>query len=131
MTAVFCENATDRNARTWENQLAPFDCLEFAISDGAKGIAKAVSQLAQTRREDPQAPALVVLHKYGRLWERPNTGLEMAIRRISRSDLLLMSGTSFPRLSNLGELDGPIGHPRERLHASTLGSRGDGDRRSP
>jgi hypothetical protein len=58
MTAVFCENATDRNARTWGNQLARFDCLEFAISDGAKGIAKAVSQLAQTRREDPQAPAL-------------------------------------------------------------------------
>ena len=58
MTAVFCENAADRNARTWENQLAPFDCLEFAISDGAKGIAKAVSQLAQTRREDPEVPAL-------------------------------------------------------------------------
>ena len=58
MTAVFCENATDRNARTWENQLAPFDYLEFAISDAAGGISKAVSQLARARREDPEAPAL-------------------------------------------------------------------------
>jgi hypothetical protein len=58
MTAVFCQNAADRNAQTWENQLAPFDPLEFAISDGAKGIAKAVSQLARARREDPEAPAL-------------------------------------------------------------------------
>jgi hypothetical protein len=58
MTAVFCDNAADRNAQTWEKQLAPFDRLEFAISDAAGGIAKAVSQLAQARREDPQAPTL-------------------------------------------------------------------------
>ena len=58
MTAVFCENAADRSAETWERQLARFDRLEFAISDGAKGIAKAVSQLAQARRDDPQAPTL-------------------------------------------------------------------------
>ena len=58
MTAVFCENAADRKAETWEKQLAPFDRLEFAISDAAKGIAKAVSDLAQARREDPEAPAL-------------------------------------------------------------------------
>jgi hypothetical protein len=58
MTAVFCQNAADRNAQTWENQLAPFDRLEFAISDGAGGIAKAVSQLARARLDDPQAPTL-------------------------------------------------------------------------
>jgi hypothetical protein len=58
MTAVFRQNAADRNAQTWENQLAPFDSLEFVISDGAKGIAKAVSQLARARREDHEAPAL-------------------------------------------------------------------------
>jgi hypothetical protein len=58
MTAVFCENATDRNAQTWERQLAPFDRLEFAISDAAGGISKAVSQLARARREDPKAPLL-------------------------------------------------------------------------
>jgi hypothetical protein len=58
MTAVFCENAADRSAETWEQQLAPFDRLEFAISDGAKGIAKAVSQLARARRDDPRAPTL-------------------------------------------------------------------------
>jgi hypothetical protein len=58
MTAVFCENAADRKAETWEKQLAPFDRLEFAISDAAKGIAKAVSDLARARREGPKAPAL-------------------------------------------------------------------------
>jgi hypothetical protein len=58
MTAVFCDNAADRNAQTWEKQLAPFDRLEFAISDAASGIAKAISQLAQARRDDPQAPTL-------------------------------------------------------------------------
>ena len=58
MTAVFCENAADRKAATWEEQLAPFDRLEFAVSDAAKGIAKAVSDLAQARPEDPEAPAL-------------------------------------------------------------------------
>jgi hypothetical protein len=58
LTAVFCENADDRNAQTWEKQLARFDRLEFAISDAAKGIARAVSELAQARRDDPKAPAL-------------------------------------------------------------------------
>ncbi len=58
MTAVFCDNAADRKAETWVEQLVPFDRLEFAISDAAKGIAKAVSDLAQARREDPEAPAL-------------------------------------------------------------------------
>ena len=58
MTAVFCENAAHRDAPTWERQLAPFDRLEFAISDAAKGIAKAISDLARARRDDPEAPAL-------------------------------------------------------------------------
>jgi hypothetical protein len=58
MTAVFCDNAADRNAQTWEKQLARFERLEFAISDAAGGIAKAVSQLAQARHADPKAPAL-------------------------------------------------------------------------
>lgn len=58
MTAVFCENAADRKAETWEKQLAPFDRLEFAVSDAAKGIAKAVSDLARARREDPNVPTL-------------------------------------------------------------------------
>jgi hypothetical protein len=58
MTAVFCENAADRTAETWEGQLAPFDRLEFAISDAARGIAKAVSDLARARRDDPEAPTL-------------------------------------------------------------------------
>jgi hypothetical protein len=56
MTAVFCENSADRKAETWEGQLAPFNRLEFAISDAAKGIAKAVSDLARARRDDPEAP---------------------------------------------------------------------------
>jgi hypothetical protein len=38
--------------------LAPFDRLEFAVSDAAKGIAKAVEAVAQARRGDPEAPAL-------------------------------------------------------------------------
>ena len=58
MTAVFCQNAADRKAETWAGQLARFDRLEFAISDAAKGIAKAVSDLAQARRDDPEAPTL-------------------------------------------------------------------------
>jgi hypothetical protein len=58
MTAVFCENTADRKAETWEKQLAPFDRLEFAVSDAAKGIAKAVSNIAAARRGDPGAPTL-------------------------------------------------------------------------
>ena len=57
MMAVFRRNAADRKAETWEEQLARFDRLEFVISDAAKGIAKAVSGLAQARRDDPEAPA--------------------------------------------------------------------------
>jgi hypothetical protein len=58
MTAVFCANTADRKAETWEKHLAPFDRLEFAVSDAAKGIAKAVAGLAAARRDDPSAPTL-------------------------------------------------------------------------
>lgn len=58
MTAVFCVNTADRKAETWERSLAPFDRLEFAVSDAAKGIAKAVADIAAARRSDPEAPAL-------------------------------------------------------------------------
>ena len=55
---VICENAADRKAETWASQLAPFERLEFAVSDAAKGIAKAVADIAGARRDDPGAPAL-------------------------------------------------------------------------
>ena len=58
MTAVFCTNTADRTAETWKKSLAPFDRLEFAISDGAKGIAKAVAKITEARRDDPHASAL-------------------------------------------------------------------------
>lgn len=58
MTAVFCHNAADRSAKTWAKQLEPFEHLEFAISDAAKGIAAAVGEIAKARRDDPSAPAL-------------------------------------------------------------------------
>jgi len=57
-TAVFCANTADRKAETWERHLTPFDRLEFAVSDAAKGIAKAVSRIAEARRDDPSAPVL-------------------------------------------------------------------------
>jgi hypothetical protein len=59
MTAVFCRDAADRKADTWAEQLAPFTRLEFAVSDAAKGIARAVADTAAARRDDPDAPALV------------------------------------------------------------------------
>jgi hypothetical protein len=58
MTAVFCRATADRKAATWEGLLTPFSRLEFAVSDAAKGIAKAVSQRAAARRDDPSAPPL-------------------------------------------------------------------------
>jgi predicted P-loop ATPase len=58
MTAVFCRNAKDRSADTWKKQLEPFSCLEFALSDAAKGIGAAVAGLAQARDIASSAPAL-------------------------------------------------------------------------
>ncbi len=58
MTAVFCENTADRKGETWEGHLAPLDRLEFAVSDAAEGIAKAVARVARSRRHAASAPAL-------------------------------------------------------------------------
>src|SRR4051794_40475734 len=59
MTAVFCRNADDRKAEAWRQRLLPFEHLEFVVSDAAKGIAAAVEQVADQRREtDPSAPPL-------------------------------------------------------------------------
>jgi hypothetical protein len=58
MTAAFCRAAADRKAATWDEQLASFTRLEFAVSDAAKGIAAAVAQRAAARRDDPSAPPL-------------------------------------------------------------------------
>jgi hypothetical protein len=58
MTAVFCRNAADRKAATWAGQLAPFSRREFALSDGATGIAAAVANRAEARRDDPSAVPL-------------------------------------------------------------------------
>jgi hypothetical protein len=58
MAAVFCRNAADRSAATWFNELKPFTCLEFAVSDAAKGIESAVKQVAEARRDKPAAPLL-------------------------------------------------------------------------
>jgi hypothetical protein len=59
MTVVFCHNASDRKAETWRQQLLPFEQLEFALSDAAKGIAAAVEQVADQRRKtNPSAPSL-------------------------------------------------------------------------
>jgi hypothetical protein len=58
MTAAFCLDAVDRKADTWAERLAPFAALEFAVSDAAKGIAKAVADVAAARRDDSSAPPL-------------------------------------------------------------------------
>ncbi|WP_406700211.1 hypothetical protein V5E97_15410 [Singulisphaera sp. Ch08] len=58
MAAVFCRNAKDRSAATWKTQLEPFSGLEFAVSNAAKGIGSAVTQLAKGRAIDSSAPAL-------------------------------------------------------------------------
>lgn len=54
---MFCRRESDRSAATWKRNLTPFQALEFAVSDGAKGIATAVRELAASRL--PGEPALV------------------------------------------------------------------------
>ena len=89
MTAVFCQNATDRKAETWKTLLDPFGVLGFAVSDGAKGIAKAVADVAASRRGDPSAAALEhgldVFHTtrearrvLARIWRRGEAKWELA-----------------------------------------------------
>jgi hypothetical protein len=58
MTAVVCRNAADRKADTWAEQLAPFAAPESAVSDAARGITKAVAQVAAARRDSPSATPL-------------------------------------------------------------------------
>lgn len=58
MTALVCHNAADRSAPTWQAQLRPWTALELAVTDGAKGLTKALADLATTRHADPQRPAL-------------------------------------------------------------------------
>lgn len=58
LTAVFCQNQVDRTAQTWKTWLKPFTGLQLVLSDNAKGISRAVSELAQQRRDDPAAPIL-------------------------------------------------------------------------
>ena len=55
MTAVSCRATADRTAATWDERLSPFTRSEFAVSDAAKGIAQAVAQRAEARRDDPAA----------------------------------------------------------------------------
>jgi hypothetical protein len=62
MTAVFCHNAADRKAGTWKERLDPFSHLEFAVADAAKGIAKAVEQVAQGRRDATSSPSRALGH---------------------------------------------------------------------
>lgn len=58
LAAVFCHNAADRAAPTWKACLNRFASLQLVVSDNAKGITKAVSELAQERRGDPAASIL-------------------------------------------------------------------------
>ena len=71
--------------------MAPFPHLEFAVSDAAKGIAAAVAQRAEARRDDPTAPPLEhgldVFHTameahrvLGRPWRRAEAAWEEAER---------------------------------------------------
>jgi hypothetical protein len=66
MTAVFCHNAADRSATSWHQRLAPFEALEFAVSDAAGGIASGLDQVAQHRRSTadttPLAQGLDLFH---------------------------------------------------------------------
>jgi hypothetical protein len=58
LTAVFCQNQADRTAPTWKARLKPFTSLQLVLSDNAKGISRAVSELSQERRGDPAASIL-------------------------------------------------------------------------
>jgi len=99
MTAVFCTNTADRTAETWERALAQFDRLEFALSDGARGIAKAVATITEARRDDARASTLEhgldVFHTameahrvLARHWRRAETaweGAEAADIKVARA----------------------------------------------
>jgi len=103
MTAVFCRATADRKATTWGEQLVPFTHLEFAVSDAAKGIAKAVAQRAVARRDDPAAPPLEhgldVFHTameahrvLARHWRRAEAAWEKAERAEAETALAKRQG---------------------------------------
>ena len=115
MTAVFCHNASNRKADTWQQQLVPFEHLDFAISDGAKGIAVAVQQTARLRREnESSAPPLVhgldlfhttrdaqqVLTQAWRraesLWEKAETG-DAEVQRVKKQGIPAHSAAAAAR----------------------------------
>jgi hypothetical protein len=48
---VSCRLADDRSAPRWRAELAPLTALEFAVSDGARGIARAVADVARHRAD--------------------------------------------------------------------------------
>ena len=50
MTAIFCQNATDRSGASWHDQLAPWEALEFVLADAAKGIASGLDRVAGQHR---------------------------------------------------------------------------------
>jgi hypothetical protein len=133
MTAVFCDNAADRSAPTWEKQLASFDRLEFAISDAAGGISKAVSQLAQARRQDPNAPALDhgldvfhtvmeakrVLVKQWRMVEAAWEKAETADREVARSKQQGIDARGVARAAHAAwDRATALFEPTERLEAA-------------
>jgi hypothetical protein len=53
MTAVFCHNAPDRSAETWDQQRVRFPHLEFVLADAAQGMASAVARRVAARRDNP------------------------------------------------------------------------------
>lgn len=87
MTAAFCVNAADHSAATWEKRLEPFDRLEFAVSDAAKGIAAAVSRTAAAHAATapPLTHGLDLFHTtmeahrvLARLWRKAETPWDRA-----------------------------------------------------
>ncbi len=82
MTAVFCDNAADRKAETWVEQLAPFDRLEFAISDAAKGIWEKAeaADLAVARSRQQGIDARGVARSAQVAWSRATALFEQAER---------------------------------------------------
>jgi hypothetical protein len=49
LAAVSCRVGDDRSAATWEAEMAPLTALQFTVSDGARGIARAVAGVARRR----------------------------------------------------------------------------------
>lgn len=58
LALLVCDRTGDRSGAAWQQALAPFDRLEFVISDAAKGIAAGVQAVAATRAEQPEAVPL-------------------------------------------------------------------------